>query len=344
MVKWGDGPMRTTKILPWTPKWEKLYSQEEKVLKELFKDELIDIYHIGSTSIPSVGHAKPIIDMLIVVKDIGHVDLYNNQMKSLGYEPKGEFGIQGRRYFPKGGDNRTHHVHIFQAGDAAIQPHLNFREYLLEHPLEAKKYGDLKKELAKQYPTNTHLYQDAKEQFVNDLAEKANNWRAHMTTTYVDWGGHKLKLTWKRSHSLPNQDLITSVHGFCFQNEELMMVDLDERGWDFPGGHIEIGETAEACFKREAMEEGYVEGDCTLLGYIEVNHNENPLWNEQSPYPKIGYQVFYRMNITKLHPFEAAFESKKRIFIHPDQASEYHTGWQAAYELIMNDAKRYENK
>ncbi len=72
---------------------KKLYHKEEKVLKDLFTDELIDIFHIGSTSIPPVGYAKPIIDILMVVKNIETVDLYNDQMKSIGYEPRGENGI-----------------------------------------------------------------------------------------------------------------------------------------------------------------------------------------------------------------------------------------------------------
>lgn len=159
-----------------------------------------------------------------------------------------------------------------------------------------------------------------------------------MTSTYVDWGGHKLKLTWKRD-LLPARELMTSVHGFCFNDGKLLMVDLDDRGWDFPGGHIEVGEKAEACFKREAMEEGYVVGDCILLGSIEIDHHENPLWNEQSLYPKIGYQVFYKMNITELHPFEAEYESNKRIFISPGDVSSYYKGWHEIYEEILNEAR-----
>ena len=37
-----------------------------------------------------------------------------------------------------------------------------------------------------------------------------------MTTTYVDWGGNKLKLTWKLDENLPERELITSVHGAVF--------------------------------------------------------------------------------------------------------------------------------
>ena len=89
-----------------------------------------------------------------------------------------------------------------------------------------------------------------------------------MTTTYVNWGESRVKLTWKRDNQLPINEFITSVHGFCFRENKLLLVDLNHRGWDFPGGHIEPNETPKQCFKREAMEEGYVQGKCKLLGIL----------------------------------------------------------------------------
>lgn len=158
-----------------------------------------------------------------------------------------------------------------------------------------------------------------------------------MTVSYVDWGGHKLKLTWMQG-LMPALELITSVHAFCFHDGKLLMVNLNDRGWDFPGGHIEAGETVEACVCREVMEEAYVAGSCTQLGAIEVNHEENPLWNESSPYPKVGYQVFYRMDITEFLPFDGDFESSERMLIRPEEAAHYHKGWQKGFDGIMETA------
>ncbi|OIK13449.1 NUDIX domain-containing protein [Bacillus sp. MUM 13] len=159
-----------------------------------------------------------------------------------------------------------------------------------------------------------------------------------MTTVYANLGESRVKLTWEENSLLPQNHLITSVHGFCFYEDELVLADLNHRGWDFPGGHIEPGETPEDCFKREAMEEAYVEGECKQLGHIIVDHSENPLWKENSPYPKIGYQVFYKMTITNLHPFEGKYESAQRVFVSPHDVSSYYHDWHILYQEILDCA------
>lgn len=144
-----------------------------------------------------------------------------------------------------------------------------------------------------------------------------------MTPTYVNWGESTVQLTWKSGDDYFTKSLITSVHGICFYQHKLLLVNLNDRGWDVLGGHIELDETPIECMNREAMEEGYVEGRSHLLGYIIEDHHENPNWNEDSPYPKVGYQLFYRMDIEKIHPFIGENEVSERLFINPKQINDY---------------------
>ena len=86
--------------------------------------------------------AKPIIDLMPVVKELEAVDLHNKEFEALGYECKGEYGILGRRFFMKGGDLRTHHVHIFaEESRKEIERHLVVRDYLRTHKKDAEAYA-----------------------------------------------------------------------------------------------------------------------------------------------------------------------------------------------------------
>ncbi|PZM64785.1 GrpB family protein [Paenibacillus dendritiformis] len=163
-------------VTEYNEKWEHMFREEAQKIEEIFADELLDIYHIGSTSVPGLK-AKPIIDMMPVVKDIEKIDSYNEKMEGLGYEFMGEFGMTGRRYFRKGGDNRTHQVHVFQADNKEdIQRHLAVRDYLRTHPEAVKQYGDLKEKLANQFPKDIEAYMDGKDAFVKELEKRALHW------------------------------------------------------------------------------------------------------------------------------------------------------------------------
>ena len=162
------------RLTDYTADWSQLFQIEAEFLKTIFGDEIIKCEHFGSTSVHGMK-AKPVIDMMCIVKNIEKVDLFNNHMDSLGYDVVGEWGITGRRLFRKGGENRTHHIHFYQLHNPEIQRHLIFRDYLRSHPQEVTNYSRFKEELAQRYDT-TNQYSPAKTKFVSEMEQKALSW------------------------------------------------------------------------------------------------------------------------------------------------------------------------
>ena len=77
-------------------------------------------------------------------------------------------------YLRKGGDERTHQIHIFAQTDTYnITRHLAVRDYLRAHPDEAAAYAALKIRLAAEYPYDIEGYCDGKDAFVRALEKRA---------------------------------------------------------------------------------------------------------------------------------------------------------------------------
>jgi GrpB-like predicted nucleotidyltransferase (UPF0157 family) len=170
--------LRNIVVVPYIPLWPELFRREADALCAIFGSELVAIHHIGSTSIPGMS-AKPIVDIMPLVRDIRRVDRFDPVMIQRGYEPRGENGIDGRRYFVKGGDaSRTHHVHTYEPGNPEVARHLNFRDYLIAHPEEASQYAKLKQELARRFPHDIESYIAGKDAFIKGILQKAAEWRA----------------------------------------------------------------------------------------------------------------------------------------------------------------------
>ncbi len=171
--------MRKVEVVPYDSKWREAFEVEARLLADALGENIVAIHHIGSTAIPNI-YAKPIIDLLVEVKNLTEVDEKNAAMKELGYTIMGEFGIPNRRYFRKDNQEgvRTHHVHVFEAGSAQVERHLAFRDYAIAHPEEAQKYSQLKQELAKTYPTDIEKYMDGKDGFIQEIDKKAAQWRS----------------------------------------------------------------------------------------------------------------------------------------------------------------------
>lgn len=171
---------RVIRVVPYNPNWAKEFEAEADSLLQVFDQQAEAIHHIGSTAIPTTC-AKPIIDMLVQVRDIEKIDRFNVIMTRRGYEPRGEFGIPGRRFFSKGPDEkRTHHVHVFRKAHPEIERHVNFRDYLIAHPGEGAAYCRLKQELASRFPHCIDSYLEGKSHFIREVDQRAKEWRERL--------------------------------------------------------------------------------------------------------------------------------------------------------------------
>ncbi|PTJ68091.1 hypothetical protein BUZ77_07155 [Staphylococcus saprophyticus] len=156
--------------------WIMQFENEKQKILSILGDEVIEIHHIGSTSVPGLK-AKPIIDILPVVQDINKIDHFNEAMANIGYKALGENEITGRRFFKKGENPRTHHVHAFQQEyHYEINRHLAVRDYLRTNVAVAHAYGELKVALAHQFPYDIEGYCDGKDAFVKRMESQALEW------------------------------------------------------------------------------------------------------------------------------------------------------------------------
>ncbi|MEM1428193.1 MAG: GrpB family protein [Pseudomonadota bacterium] len=156
--------------------WPDAFAREAARISALMPGE-IALHHIGSTAVPGCV-AKPIVDMLGLVRTLPAVDTRTAEFQRLGYEAMGPYGIAERRYFRKRAQDgrRTHHLHVFVDGSAGAQRHIAFRDYLRRHPEAARAYSDLKATLAAAPGATWDSYVDGKDAFVQEMERAALRW------------------------------------------------------------------------------------------------------------------------------------------------------------------------
>ena len=72
-------------ISPYQLSWPRKFRQHADAIAQSLGSTLLQIEHIGSTSVPGLG-AKPVIDILVVVADSGDESSYLPQLQKIGYE------------------------------------------------------------------------------------------------------------------------------------------------------------------------------------------------------------------------------------------------------------------
>jgi GrpB-like predicted nucleotidyltransferase (UPF0157 family) len=161
----SDCLVRNIVIVDYDPAWPIEFSALRSVIVSVLGDIAVAVEHVGSTSVPGLA-AKPIIDIDVVVASVADVAGAINRLAEVGYNHRGNLGVDGREAFSSPPESPQHHLYVCVLGNTALQNHLMLRDYLRAARVATLKYSQLKRELAARYPTDVDKYIDGKTEFI----------------------------------------------------------------------------------------------------------------------------------------------------------------------------------
>jgi len=161
-------------LADYDPNWPALFAREETRIRAALGDAALRVEHVGSTSVPGLA-AKPIIDMILVVRDSAAEASYMPALESAGYvlrirEPE----WYEHRLF-KGPDTNVN-LHVFgaESGAEEIARMLLFRDWLRTHDDDRELYERTKRDLGQRVWRHVQHYADAKTEVVREIVERAS--------------------------------------------------------------------------------------------------------------------------------------------------------------------------
>jgi GrpB-like predicted nucleotidyltransferase (UPF0157 family) len=135
-------------IVPYDPRWPQEFEKERGHIQAALGTLALRIDHNGSTAVPGLA-AKPVIDIQVSVASLQPLEAFAARLATIGYThvPGVDDGWCPFFHRPASWPH-THHVHLVQSGGDEERRTLLFRDYLRDHPEEARGYEDLKRQLA----------------------------------------------------------------------------------------------------------------------------------------------------------------------------------------------------
>jgi GrpB-like predicted nucleotidyltransferase (UPF0157 family) len=153
------------------PNWPILFEREADRIREVLGPAVVRLEHAGSTSVPGLV-AKPIIDIVLVVRDSADERSYVPALTAAGYR----LVIREPDWFEhrlfKGPDTDIN-LHVFTAGADEVDRMLRFRDRLRADEQDRDLYARTKRGLAAQEWRHVQHYAQAKSDVVQQILGRA---------------------------------------------------------------------------------------------------------------------------------------------------------------------------
>jgi GrpB-like predicted nucleotidyltransferase (UPF0157 family) len=155
-------------VLGHDPSWVVRFEQERALLEPVLTPWLEGgVHHVGSTAVPGLA-AKPVVDILAGVADVGAARAAVPALEGFGYlywpeDPNRAWRLWFLKPDPA---RRTHHLQLIEPGHPRFAALLAFRDRLRSDPELRDAYERLKRRLAAEHRGDREAYTEAKAGFV----------------------------------------------------------------------------------------------------------------------------------------------------------------------------------
>ena len=161
-------------VLPYDPNWKTEFERIRDYLLEQIGDLVLEIKHVGSTSVPGLC-AKPIIDIVAVMDSYDVFPEIIARLEKVGFEHRGDQGIKEREVFKRliPDDFMDYHFYVYPKDSEENRHQTIFRNALLNNKDIADEYGKLKMRLIDEVNGDRVRYTDSKTDFIEGVISKA---------------------------------------------------------------------------------------------------------------------------------------------------------------------------
>ena len=157
--------------MDYDPAWPARFEALAVRVNEALGARVLELHHVGSTSVPGLA-AKPLIDMVLIVADSAVEAAYVPRLERAGWTLR----IREPEWFEhrllKSADP-ANNLHVFSVGCEEPRRMLAFRDHLRADPADRALYEETKRRLAGRTWAVTQDYADAKTDVVSEIMRRA---------------------------------------------------------------------------------------------------------------------------------------------------------------------------
>jgi len=169
----GGREMRPIVIADYDSEWPVRFEELALQVKNALGTGALTVEHIGSTAVPGLA-ARPIIDMLLIVRDVTDEGAYVTPLEQEGFVLR----VREPRHRMLRTTERDVHIHVFEPESLEIKDYRDLRDWLRVNEADRALYAAKKKTLAQQQWSDMNHYADAKSSVIQQILGRARVWRA----------------------------------------------------------------------------------------------------------------------------------------------------------------------